>query len=110
MNPFLNEIFHILYPIYCKTESNEKNINTSSPSSSSSPFTMDGYLYYIFGIVVRDLRLYSKSSIGDIIHEMKEINNQFVPIIPNAYDLLFKSVELAPYNWSVIIILLFCCY
>lgn len=60
---------------------------------------MDGFLYYIFGIVVRDIRLYNRSSIGDIIHEIKEFNNKVVPAIPHAYELLFKSVELIPYNW-----------
>ena len=118
MNPFLNEIFHILYPIYYKYQLNQSNdspstsISTTIPPSSATTssssqkvgvvgsITMDGYLLYIFGIVVRDIRLYSKSSIGDIIHEIKEFNRKLVPVIPHAYELLFKSLELIPYNWS----------
>lgn len=108
MNPFLNEIFHILYPIYCRsltpqtsqsTQSTPQRENQKLKTASSTKATMDGYLYYIFGIVVRDIRSHSRSSIGDIIHEMKESNNKTIPTIPHAYELLFKSVELTPSNW-----------
>jgi hypothetical protein len=107
MNPFLNEIFHILYPIYV-TSQNKISVGEQNDSMCQSEDghgdaqgqgEMDGYLYYIFGIVVRDIRLFSRSAIGDIIHEMKSLNHQIVSTVPHAYDLLFKSVELAPHNW-----------
>ena len=109
MNPFLNEIFHILYPIYVRSQNKaSEDLNDSMCQSddghpgdtqSQDQCEMDGYLYYIFGIVVRDIRLSSRSAIGDIIHEMKSSNQQIVSTVPHAYDLLFKAVELAPHNW-----------
>lgn len=103
MNPFLNDIFHILYPLYVTSSHSNEDLNTSSSMNVSDDGKdiqeMDSYLYYIFGIVVRDIRLYSRSAIGDIIHEIKEVNQQVLCTIPHAYELLFKSVELNPYNW-----------
>jgi hypothetical protein len=118
MNPFLNEIFHILYPIYVSScassstsssshaldgdsmnQSEEEGDPSDDHASPAQQHGMDGYLYYIFGIVVRELRQCGQSAIGDLIHEMREVNDQVVSVIPHAYELLFKAVELNPYNW-----------
>jgi hypothetical protein len=125
MNPFLNEIFHILYPLFVSTvtsslpplshrhQSDTMNQSDNDDSGDDNQQHeheheheqgMDGYLFYIFGIVVRDLRLCGQSAIGDLIHEMREIDDQVVAVIPHAYELLFKAVELNPYNWSVTVI------
>jgi hypothetical protein len=95
-NPFLKEIFNLLYPLY------------TEPHSLTSP-PMDGFLLYIFGIVVRDLRLCGGGSVGDAVYNMGYTSpdgREYPALVPNAYSILFESVRLYPLNWSVFIMLL----
>lgn len=59
-NPYLNELYSELVPIYEDYRKQFKN-------GDSGNAKMDGYLLYIFAVVVRDLRIYGSAGSGNNI-------------------------------------------
>lgn len=57
-NPYLNELYSELVPIY---EDYRKQFNNGDSGNAK----MDGYLLYIFAVVVRDLRIYGSAGSGN---------------------------------------------
>lgn len=94
-NPFLKDIFEDLYPLYLNTI----GVEEERPEKGKSSANMDGHLMYIFGIVVRDLRLCGGAGVHHPIHRIQSASSSALASVPNAYSILFESVRMYPYNW-----------
>lgn len=75
-NPYLRDILKDLLPYF------EAHIRGDDGS------IMDGYMMYIFAVVVRDLRKQE-------MHHMSELRK-----LPSSYDLFLEAVRMTPLNWS----------
>lgn len=88
-NPFLGDLFLDLYPLYEDGD-------------------MDGFLLYIFGIVLRDLKRQGGGSlnlrllISNSRSSCPADNhvNQSHEKLPTAYECLLRSLQAYPFNWS----------
>ena len=92
-NPFLNEIFADLWPLYVDDK-------------------MDGFLSYIFAVVVRDLVKYGQTqgqggcsglSLFPSTHHSSDMSVSGDGNIASlsAYELFIKSIRAYPWNWYV---------
>jgi len=59
-NPYLNELYSELIPIY-------EDYRNKCKKGDSNSSKMDGYLLYLFAVVVRDLRTYGSAGSGNIL-------------------------------------------
>jgi hypothetical protein len=121
-NPFLNELFAELCPLYNQS----RNCTTAnSEGTSPSQFQMDGFLLYIFAVIVRDLIRQGGSPPGfpSFLETVKDnIRGGFPTAAAEratrqqskandspcliAYQLFIESLRVYPWNWCVIIITL----
>ncbi len=84
-NPFLTDVFKILYPLWLSDS------QTRGPLQS----VMDGFLLYIFGVVVRDMRCQGIGGVGHGTGVPVQLAN-----VPPAIVILTESVHRYPWNWS----------
>ncbi len=60
---------------------------------------MDGYLMFLFAIIVRNIRRYGGGASG-MPNELVENSNSDSIHIPSTKDLLIEAIRLCPWNWS----------
>jgi hypothetical protein len=93
-NPYLNDLFRELYPLYVNSLK-----NSFANSNESTEWLMDGFLLFIFGVIVRDLR---KQGGGPaILHRHQDMlkEEKILHAVPSAYDLFLQSLKVYPWNW-----------
>lgn len=108
-NPYLHDIYRELIDLYyCHVDgkANPMSTDDGDGSDGKSLASMDGYLMYIFAIVVRDIRKQGAGPAGMPTELLAYSNsncnsNSTTMIIPSCKDLLIESIRLDPWNWSV---------
>lgn len=86
-NPYLEDVYFQLLPLYLKRE--------------EEPSYMDGFLLYIFGVVVRDIALQGSAILSTSCgnsNDHSTADRMWESL--SAYDILVESVVVYPWNWS----------
>jgi hypothetical protein len=104
-NPYLNDIFRDLYPLFV-AHVREKSQTRSSPeaadSNASPAVRMDGFLMFMFAVVVKGIRLQgggpNELFANPYGRKLMAGDNAIVEV-PSAVDLLLESIRLFPWNW-----------
>ena len=104
-NPYLNDLYKELLPMYLSYTSSEKGDAAGPP--------MDGYLMFLFAVVVRGVRSQGCSSTstagGSMPAELVDMENNLYNgayfggvrlKIPPSRRLFIEAVRLQPWNWS----------
>ena len=99
-NPFLNEVFRELYPIY---SAYVQQLDVASDPSDTCHVVMDGYLMFLFGVVVKRLRAQG----GGPIELMKKVDSfgsgstsaSYNVTVASTLDLFLEAIKLNPWNW-----------
>jgi len=102
-NPYLLDLYNELSPIYFKYMLFESSASSSSTSLSTSTGSMDGFLFFIFAIVVRDLRKQGCGNAGipiELMDMTAECESPGALKVPSSRELLLESVRRCPANWS----------
>ena len=74
-NPFLTDVYRELLPLYILERKKKYNFNSDSDADADFDdvqYKMDGFLLYLFGVVVRELR---RSGGGPITSHASSSNN-----------------------------------
>jgi hypothetical protein len=85
-NPYIFDSFIELLPFY---ETYLQEIY--KPTNSSSPLSMDGFMLYIFAVIVRELRCCTNNIHFPDIRRLADL--------PPTETLFLQSLILNPYNW-----------
>ena len=122
-NAHLREVFHELLPLYLRTadpdtdssssSSSSSSSNSSNSSSSSSGSTLDGFLLYLFAVVVKQLdRLdgHPLLSVEEAQAVLQRLHGRQAQVPPGGGGhstkkpldcrlLFMQSLRLYPWNW-----------
>ena len=109
-NPYLVDIYKELLPLYINYINKETGTHLLQITRSytnffnrldgtDGPCTMDGYLMFLFAIIVRNIRRYGGGPSG-MPSELVDTGNSGGVHIPSTRELLIEAIRLSPWNWS----------
>jgi hypothetical protein len=112
-NPYLNDIFRDLYPLFV-AHMTEKAANRGGSISSNinnksarTGVRMDGFLMLLFAMVVKGIRAQGGGPVelfsNSITRKLNPASKTTIEV-PSTQELLMESIRLFPWNWYFILL------